>query len=93
LDGKLTHGAIITFSISTSDENLAKMLELGAPTPQERLETMKKGMGYLQWLKKEARRKGVDLRYIADRIGTARSADEGGLRCIICGMPTSTPTW
>jgi glycosyltransferase involved in cell wall biosynthesis len=41
---------------------------------------MKKGMGYLQWLKKEARRKGVDLRYIADRIGTARSADDGGLK-------------
>jgi DNA repair photolyase len=39
---KLKHGAIISFSVSTLDEKLAKILEPGAPTPKERLETMKK---------------------------------------------------
>lgn len=42
LSNKLNRGAIVTFSISTLDENLAKMLEPGAPSPQHRLETMKK---------------------------------------------------
>jgi len=42
LKPKLKHGAIISFSISTLDEKLAKILEPGAPTPKERLETMKK---------------------------------------------------
>jgi len=39
---KLKHGVIISFSISTLDEKLAKILEPGAPRPIERLETMKK---------------------------------------------------
>ena len=42
LKPKLKHGAIISFSISTLDEKLAKILEPGAPKPRERLETMKK---------------------------------------------------
>ena len=42
LKPKLKHGAIISFSISTLDEKLAKILEPGAPGPEERLETMKK---------------------------------------------------
>ena len=41
LANKMTHGAIITFSISTLNNDLAKILEPGAPSPQERLETMK----------------------------------------------------
>ncbi|KAF5042795.1 hypothetical protein DSECCO2_508930 [anaerobic digester metagenome] len=40
--GGLGHGAVISFSLSTLDEKLASILEPGAPTPQERLETMKK---------------------------------------------------
>jgi DNA repair photolyase len=42
LKPKLKHGAIISFSISTLDEKLAKILEPGASGPKERLETMKK---------------------------------------------------
>jgi DNA repair photolyase len=42
LKPKLKHGAIISFSVSTLDEKLAKILEPGAPPPKERLETMKK---------------------------------------------------
>jgi DNA repair photolyase len=42
LKPKLKHGAIISFSVSTLDEKLAKVLEPGAPAPKERLETMKK---------------------------------------------------
>jgi DNA repair photolyase len=42
LKPKLKHGAIISFSISTLDEKLAKILEPGAPKPLERLETMKR---------------------------------------------------
>jgi DNA repair photolyase len=42
LRAKLKRGVIISFSISTLDENLAKMLEPGAPKPIERLDTMKK---------------------------------------------------
>ena len=42
LKPKLRHGAIISFSISTLDEKLAKILEPGAPKPIERLETMRK---------------------------------------------------
>jgi DNA repair photolyase len=42
LKPKLKHGAISSFSISTLDEKLAKILEPGAPAPRERLETMKK---------------------------------------------------
>lgn len=34
-------GVIISFSFSTLDDGLAKQLEPGAPTPQNRLETMK----------------------------------------------------
>ena len=34
-------GVIISFSFSTLDENLAKQLEPGAPSPQKRLETLK----------------------------------------------------
>ena len=42
LKPKLKHGTIISFSVSTLDERLAKILEPGAPKPTERLETMKK---------------------------------------------------
>ncbi len=49
LQPDLKHGAIISFSISTLDEKLAKILEPGAPEPIERLETMKecKEAGFL----------------------------------------------
>jgi DNA repair photolyase len=39
---KLNHGVMITFSISTLDERIAKIIEPGAPAPVERLETMRK---------------------------------------------------
>lgn len=42
LKPKLKHGTIISFSLSTLDEKLAKIFEPGAPSPKERLETMKK---------------------------------------------------
>jgi DNA repair photolyase len=42
LRSRLKRGAIVSFSISTLDEKLAKTLEPGAPAPRERLETMKK---------------------------------------------------
>ncbi|OFV68298.1 MAG: Radical SAM domain-containing protein [Candidatus Syntrophoarchaeum caldarius] len=42
LEPKLKHGAIISFSISTLDEKLAKILEPGAPKPIERLDAMKR---------------------------------------------------
>jgi DNA repair photolyase len=42
LRGKLNRGVIISFSISTLDEKLAKILERRAPKPIERLETMQK---------------------------------------------------
>lgn len=42
LKPKLKHGAIISFSISTLDANLARILEPRAPTPMQRLETMKR---------------------------------------------------
>lgn len=38
----LGHAVFISFSFSTLDEGLARLLEPGAPSPQERLETMKK---------------------------------------------------
>jgi len=38
----LKHGAIISFSVSTLDVGLAKVLEPGAPSPIERLEAMRK---------------------------------------------------
>lgn len=42
LKPKLKHGTIISLSISTLDEKLAKILESGAPKPIERLETVKR---------------------------------------------------
>jgi len=39
---KLKRGVIISFSFSTLDEKLAKILEPGAPTPKERLKAMQK---------------------------------------------------
>ena|GEM_PF-6568964 len=42
LKPKLKHGTIISFSISTLDKELAKILEPGAPSPEERLEIMEK---------------------------------------------------
>ncbi|MEN6294448.1 MAG: radical SAM protein [Methanobacterium sp.] len=42
LKPKLKGGAIISFSFSTPDEKLARIFEPNAPTPKERLETMKK---------------------------------------------------
>ncbi len=40
LKDKLPGGAIVSFSMSTLDEQIAKKLESGAPSPIERLETM-----------------------------------------------------
>jgi DNA repair photolyase len=45
LKSRLKQGVIISFSISTLDEKLAKTLEPGAPKPQERLETEKMRRG------------------------------------------------
>lgn len=42
LKPKPKHGTIISFSVSTLDEKLARILEPGAPKPIERLETMKR---------------------------------------------------
>jgi DNA repair photolyase len=42
LKEKLKRGVIISFSFSTLDEKLAKILEPGAPIPKERLKTMQK---------------------------------------------------
>ena len=42
LEPKLKHRVIISFSISTLDEKLAKILEPGAPKPIERLDAMKR---------------------------------------------------
>lgn len=42
LKPKLRSGAIISFSFSTPDEKLARIFEPNAPTPKERLETMKR---------------------------------------------------
>ena len=42
LKPKLKGGAIISFSFSTPDEKLARIFEPNAPSPKERLETMKK---------------------------------------------------
>lgn len=42
LKPKLKGGAMISFSFSTPDEKLSKIFEPNAPTPKERLETMKK---------------------------------------------------
>jgi DNA repair photolyase len=41
LKSKMTRGAIISFSFSTLDERIASALEPGAPSPKERLRTMK----------------------------------------------------
>jgi DNA repair photolyase len=41
LPGKLTNGAIISFSVSTLDNEIASALEPGAPLPMERLQTMR----------------------------------------------------
>ena len=42
LTDKLDNGVIISFSFSTLDEKLARIIEPGAPSPIERLEIMKK---------------------------------------------------
>ena len=42
LEGKMDTGVVISFSFSTTDEELARIFEPGAPSPQKRLETMKK---------------------------------------------------
>ena len=42
LASKLDNGVIISFSFSTLNEKLARIIEPGAPSPIERLETMKK---------------------------------------------------
>lgn len=54
LKPKLRRGAVISLSISTLDEKLAKILEPGAPAPKERLETIQK-------CKKEGFLVGVDF--------------------------------
>ena len=42
LRSHLNHGVIINFSISTLDRELSKIIEPGAPSPEERLDTLKK---------------------------------------------------
>lgn len=42
LESKLKRGAIISFSLSTLNENLTEIFEPGAPSSKERLETMRK---------------------------------------------------
>nr|WP_286244242.1 radical SAM protein [Methanobacterium ferruginis] len=42
LKGKMDTGVVLSFSFSTTDEDLARIFEPSAPSPQERLETMKK---------------------------------------------------
>jgi DNA repair photolyase len=42
LANKLDNGVIVSFSFSTLNEKLARIIEPGAPSPIERLETMKK---------------------------------------------------
>jgi DNA repair photolyase len=42
LQGKLNRGVVLSFSFSTLDEDIAATLEPGAPSPQKRLETMKR---------------------------------------------------
>ena len=39
---KMKHGTLITFSLSTLDEKIAKIFEPNAPKPKERLETLQK---------------------------------------------------
>ena len=39
---KMKHGTLITFSLSTLDEKIAKVFEPNAPKPKERLETLQK---------------------------------------------------
>lgn len=41
LVGKLDNGVIVSFSFSTLDEEIAGIIEPGAPSPMERLETMR----------------------------------------------------
>lgn len=41
LQGRLTRGAIISFSLSTLDESIASTLEPGASSPMKRLQTMR----------------------------------------------------
>jgi DNA repair photolyase len=63
LPGKLTRGAIVSFSLSTLNEDVAKTLEPGAPLPMARLKTM-------QECKKAGLRVGVNcipiLPFISD---------------------------
>lgn len=42
LEGRLESGLIVSFSFSTLDKEISSILEPGAPSPMERLETMKK---------------------------------------------------
>ncbi|HMK55001.1 MAG TPA: radical SAM protein [Methanobacteriaceae archaeon] len=42
LEGKMDTGVVLSFSFSTTDEKLARIFEPAAPSPMERLETMKK---------------------------------------------------
>jgi len=49
LENKMDTGVVTSFSFSTTDENLSRIFEPGAPSPQERLKTMKecKKQGFL----------------------------------------------
>jgi len=42
LKGKLNHKTLITFSISSLNDEISRIFEPGAPTPKERLETLQK---------------------------------------------------
>ncbi|EKF85881.1 radical SAM protein [Methanobacterium formicicum] len=49
LENKMETGVVTSFSFSTTDENLSRIFEPGAPSPPERLKTMKecKKQGFL----------------------------------------------
>ncbi|MEX0569543.1 MAG: radical SAM protein [Candidatus Njordarchaeota archaeon] len=42
LKNKVKHGALVTFSISVLDKSIAKIFEPGAPSPEERIDTLQK---------------------------------------------------
>ena len=73
LQQKLNRGVIISFSCSTLDEQLAKLFEPGAPTPQERLET-------LQTCKEEGFLVGVNFIPVLPFLSDSEEQLEGMIR-------------
>ena len=45
LQSKIDQGTLLTFSFSTLDDEIGKIFERGAPSPTERLKTVKKSLG------------------------------------------------